>query len=163
MQEKQSKKCDVKNQHYVPQFYLKNFSTDKKNIGAFVIENYKYVTSASIKHQSSEDYSYSENPDIERDLGALERDAKIVIDTISGNPKVKLNSKNAYTLYLFTMIQQGRTLANANFVQNQINATTREILKIIYIFIKRHFYTDILLVKLILSNYPYQAGIHRYS
>lgn len=106
MQEKQSKKCNVKNQYYVPQFYLKNFSKDKKNIGAFVIENCKYVASASIKHQSSEDYFYSENPDIERDLGALERDAKIVIDTISGNPKVKLNSKNAYTLYLFTMIQQ---------------------------------------------------------
>lgn len=130
MQEKQSKKCNVKNQHYVPQFYLKNFSKDKKNIGAFVIENCKYVASASIKHQSSEDYFYSENPDIERDLGALERNAKIVIDTISGNPKVKLNSKNAYTLYLFTMIQQGRTLANANFAQNHINATTREIIKI---------------------------------
>lgn len=37
MHGRQQKKCNVKNQHYVPQFYLRNFSKDNKTVGTFIV------------------------------------------------------------------------------------------------------------------------------
>lgn len=35
--------------HFIPQFYLKNFSTNKKGIGMFLLDKRKFVANASIK------------------------------------------------------------------------------------------------------------------
>lgn len=130
MHGRQQKKCSVKNQHYVPQFYLRNFSKDNKTVGTFILKSCQYVKSASIKHQSCGDYFYSTNCRVEMNLGEIEKDAKRVIDLIIKNPKEKLSKEDAYSLYLFTMIQQGRTLANAKSIQKHANVTIREVLKI---------------------------------
>jgi Protein of unknown function (DUF4238) len=50
--------ADNKNQHFVPQFYLRNFSTDeeKQSIGLFNFARSTAVGNASIRNQCSRDY-----------------------------------------------------------------------------------------------------------
>lgn len=123
------KKGKTKNQHYVPQFYQRYFSNDGKNIGAYIIDKDKPVDHADIKHQSSEDYFYSENMKIEDALCDMEGMAAKVIDQILDNPKVVLSKEDSYTIYAFTMIQIGRTLAKANFLQESADKFARLMLK----------------------------------
>lgn len=113
----QTKKGETKNQHYVPQFYQRYFSNDEATIGAYIIDKNKAIDKAGIKHQASEDYFYSENMKIEGALGDMEGLAATVIDKVLDNPKTSLSNEESYTLYAFTMIQIGRTLAQANFIQ----------------------------------------------
>lgn len=126
---KQEKKGETKNQHYVPQFYQRYFSIDNKNIGAYVISCGKNILSAPIKNQSSGDYFYSENMEIEHALGGMERLAKGVIDKIIANPKGHLTKEEQYTLYSFTMMQEGRTLAHVNLIQEHADTVLSNLMK----------------------------------
>lgn len=49
---------DKKNQHYIPKFYLRNFSYDgnKNQIGVFNIFNNIYVQQAKLKTQGSKNF-----------------------------------------------------------------------------------------------------------
>ena len=124
-----AKKGETKNQHYVPQFYQRNFSVDGKTIGAYILEKEKAVEQAPIKHQSSEDYFYSENMKIEEALSGMEGMASDVIAKILAEPKTVRSKEERYTIYSFVMIQIGRTLAQANFLQETADKTARMMLK----------------------------------
>ena len=115
------KKASTKNQHYVPQFYLRNFSDDGSTVGAYLIGQDKYVPLAGIKHQASADYFYSANMRIEEALGGLEGLASEVIKQVVSNPKAKLNGQDAMALYVFTMIQIGRTPAFVKQLEEHAN------------------------------------------
>ena len=56
-----------KNQHYVPQCYLKSFSSMENNtlISLYNIKNNKLVESTPIKHQCSKSYFYSQDLSLE--------------------------------------------------------------------------------------------------
>lgn len=126
---KSEKKGQTKNQHYVPQFYQRYFSIDSKTIGVYVINSDKNIFSAPIKNQSSGDYFYSENMKIEHALGKIEELSKRVIDKINSNPKGHLTQEEESILYTFTMLQNGRTLAQANLIQEYTNTTLRNLVK----------------------------------
>lgn len=63
-----------KNQHYVPQFYLKNFSRngDRKTINLFNPKKELFVKGASIKNQSSKDFFYGKDGSVEEGLSQIE-------------------------------------------------------------------------------------------
>lgn len=117
----EEKKASTKNQHFVPQFYQRNFSVDGKMIGTYLINQDKYVPTASIKHQASADYFYSANMKIEEALGSLEALASNAINSIIATPKAKLEGKDAMALYVFTMIQIGRTPAFVKQLEENAN------------------------------------------
>ena len=117
----EKKKASTKNQHYVPQFYQRNFSNDEKSIGIYLLNQKKYVPTAAIKHQASSDYFYSQNLKIEDALGFLENLAAIVIEKIKQNPTQKLKNEDAMALYVFTMIQIGRTQAFVRMMTDNAN------------------------------------------
>ena len=125
----EEKKGETKNQHYVPQFYQRNFSSNGKTIGAFIVDKDKSIPQASIKHQASADYFYSENMNIEGALGDMEELASGVISEVIANPKVKLTDEKAFTLYTFTMIQLGRTLAQANLIQENYSKMAKMMMR----------------------------------
>ena len=55
--------ADKKRQHYVPRFYLKNFSinSEGKAIGIYNVEKCKFIPSGSLKSQAYENYFYGED------------------------------------------------------------------------------------------------------
>lgn len=55
-----------KNQHFVPQVYLRSFSTDKRSINAYNINRKKYIEQASIKGQCSKDFFYGKDLTLEK-------------------------------------------------------------------------------------------------
>ena len=119
---KMEKKADTKNQHYVPQFYQRNFSiNEKRTIGVYLFAQNKYIPTAAIKHQASADYYYSTNMKIEEALGALEKLAATAIDKIKQAPICKLADKDAMALYVFTMIQISRTPAFVKMLTDNVN------------------------------------------
>lgn len=106
-----------KNQHYVPQFYLKNFSDDGKMIGVYILKDKKYISKAPIKNQASKDYMYSKDPTMENALGNLEGLTDELTKRILVNPKLKLDEKDREVLLTFTLIQLGRTVSRTDDLQ----------------------------------------------
>lgn len=125
----ETKKGETKNQHYVPQFYQKNFSTNGKTIGAYNISKDINIEKAAIKHQASGDYFYSANMKIEGALGNMEAKASNIIESIIENPQTKLSKVEIYTLYAFTMIQLGRTLSQVKMIQENYNKMAKLVIR----------------------------------
>ena len=75
-----------KNQHYVPQFYQRRFSPDGKSIGSYIIEQERKIDQASIKHQASRDFFYTNETErknnLEASLGALEAMTQKVMEKL---------------------------------------------------------------------------------
>lgn len=124
---KQKKKAETKNQHYVPQFYLRYFSVDKKNVEAYILKSGKNIPSAPIKGQASRDYFYSDNMEMEKVLSNLEACAKKVLDKIIAAPTEPLSKEDKDTLFDFTMIQLGRTEVQAIFVKRWYEVVERSL------------------------------------
>lgn len=63
-----------KNQHFVPQFYLRNFSKyqDEKTIGLFNPKQKLFIPSTSIKNQSAKNFFYGKDGIIEEGLSQIE-------------------------------------------------------------------------------------------
>lgn len=127
----EEKKAETKNQHYVPQFYQRFFSSDPnhKTIGAYAIKQRKYIPMAPIKNQSSGDYIYSDNQKIEDALGKMEDLAAEVLKKIISDPKAVLLKEDCYTVYAFTFMQIGRTLDRANFLQESTEVSLKTLIK----------------------------------
>lgn len=107
-----------KNQHYVPQQYLRNFSWDKRKlINLFNINlSNKFsdlnscIKTGSISGQCSEDYFYGKDLVIEKNFQNLERDgSRIITEIINNNTAPKLYTADHYTLLIYTLFQQART------------------------------------------------------
>lgn len=60
--------------HYIPQFYLRNFSTDneKSKIGIYNLNNSVFSYKAQIRHQAKEKLFYGNDDIVESGLGNLE-------------------------------------------------------------------------------------------
>ncbi len=105
-----------KNQHYVPQFFLKNFSSDKKSVSSFLIGPEKLLSCVSIKNQCSKDYFY---PDAgyERRLSELECRCREIINGIVTGQKTKLSEGEKSWLRAFVLMQKSRTQHEATIVR----------------------------------------------
>ena len=122
--------AEKKNQHYVPQFYQRNFSVDGKTTGVFVLGSSKYISASPIKNQASADYFYSKNLKIEDAISKLEAFANEAINSVLANPyDSKLSEKNKDALYVFVIIQFGRTLSQTKKLEAAIDALSKETLR----------------------------------
>lgn len=122
--------AEKKNQHYVPQFYQRNFSVDGKTTGVFVLGSSKYIPASPIKNQASADYFYSKNLKIEDAISKLEAFANEAINCVLANPyDSKLSEKNKDALYVFVIIQLGRTLSQTKKLEAAIDALSKETLR----------------------------------
>lgn len=122
-----------KNQHYVPQFYQRRFSPDGKTIGSYIIEQERKIDIAPIKHQASHDYFYTKETEqknnVENSLGKLEAMTQKVMEKVDANPRNALDKIDDSTLYVFTILQLGRTVAHANIIQNTAETVVKQLLK----------------------------------
>lgn len=102
---------DNKNHHYVPQFYLKNFSFENNSaqIGVFNTESTVYRQAVPIRSQASADYYYGKNNEIEKWLSENEnRIAKSFKNILETNGNEILQVKELKDLKSFIVLTEKR-------------------------------------------------------
>ena len=103
------------NQHYVPEFYLKNFSQNGKQIFVFdkVVQKHFSSSISSVASQQSF-YDNSANESIENEIGMLETKTgsvlKDLIESLINNQFLKIDNKQKDILIQFIWLQMNRTL-----------------------------------------------------
>lgn len=98
-----------KNQHYVPQFLLKNFSSDKKSISMCLKESGRILDNGSIRDQCSKPYFYPDQ-DYEKALGQFEGECHMAIEKVLSNRSQALTQRDFLVLKSFLLLQKVRTL-----------------------------------------------------
>lgn len=109
-----------KNQHYVPQFYLRNFSKDGKTIGCCYVngDNSKHIEAAPIKSQAAEDYFYSRDTRLETEFSKLEGKANDIIRKILSTDFRMLSCLDKSFIKQFIIFQSIRTPNIAKAYEN---------------------------------------------
>lgn len=102
-----------KNQHFIPQVYLKQFSSDGKSIELCIKKTLEYRSNAAIKKQSSSNYFYGKDLEIENFLGSMETDFGAILRKLSRGSIEALSSDDHEFLFGYTFLQWGRTEAGA--------------------------------------------------
>jgi hypothetical protein len=105
--------AEKKSQHYVPQFYLRNFSIGEKCIGLFNLRSSKIVPQAGIKDQACGDYFYGRDLFLENRLMKLEGEVSRIFRNIKERRLLPARgSHDQRTLCLYVMFQDSRTTAS---------------------------------------------------
>ena len=102
----------AKKQHYIPQCYLRAFSTSasRRTIGVFVLRTGHYFSSASIKDQAQQLYLYGKDQTIENVNGQLEGGVTPIIRAvIENNALPPMYSEDLHALLTFAVHLRSRT------------------------------------------------------
>jgi len=125
----QNKKTSNKKQHFVPQFYLRNFSSDKFNVGVFHLKTCEMKLSP-ISSTCQESYFYGKDGEFESLLEKIDDNhAKTVKKTIESKSVPKYASNDYIGLLEFLLVLHARTLIERQFVSNMGNAFCEHYLK----------------------------------
>ena len=89
----------TKNQHYVPQSYLKCFSPDNSSIGTLCIEEGRCIEKAPIKGQAKKEWFYDRNNEIENSFSEVEGVFLQNRQSIAQNPQNKLTCYQWEVMY----------------------------------------------------------------
>lgn len=122
--------ADNKNHHYVPRFYLRNFSPSGKSIDLFNINSQRQIKNAPIKGQCCRDYFYGKNPESEKSISAVEGEVAQLFRII--NEQVRLPhyfTAGHFLLCFHIATQAGRTQYAADAINEVTDGMMREILK----------------------------------
>ncbi len=109
----------LRSQHYVPKFYLKNFSFqhDRKSISIWVIEPPKYVERGSIANQACRNYFYGQDNNIEDALSQIESHVAPIIRAAIENHQIPPRESELHlTLLAFLISLSLRTKYQADEV-----------------------------------------------
>lgn len=101
-----------KNQHYVPQCYLRQFSASdtSSSINLFNIDSGKFIQGAPIKNQCSKNYFYGDDLVLEKAFQPIEGQYSTVVKQIK-SPGYKLVDEDREFLKSFWLLQYLRTEA----------------------------------------------------
>lgn len=125
---------EKKNHHYVPQFYLRSFSIDEKQVavGLYLHEKNIFTTTA-ISNIASKKYLYGKDNIIENALAQLEGDIATLFKIwIPGFYPPSVNSPAFNAVKHFILIQLFRTIKAGKGLSEGLNAGFQSILKIMH-------------------------------
>jgi hypothetical protein len=123
---------EKKKQHFVPQFYMRNFSadTEKKKVSLYNFGSEKRIDDIPIKDQNYDDYFYGKDGEIEDALGLIEgKAADVIADIISRSELPARMSDGHITLLIFALFQAGRTPTAAAEIEELSEKLMKEIMK----------------------------------
>lgn len=112
----------TKNQHYVPQSYLRCFSQNNSSIGVYRVEEGRCFENASIKGQAKKEWFYDRDNEIEKSFSEIEGLFLQNRQSIANAPKAKLSRDQWEILYQDMIVQLMRTPNMANKVNSIIDA-----------------------------------------
>lgn len=124
---------DKKNQHYIPKFYLRNFSylNNKKQIGVFNILSEFYYPKANLKHQGSKNFFYGVDGVVEDNLSVIEGDlARVIKVILETNQLPKKESDEHIDLLFFVALTDLRNpvrIEGAKMMFQEMAARIREL------------------------------------
>lgn len=89
---------EKKNQHYIPKFYLRNFSFkgNKKQIGIYNLNSSFFYSTAKLKTQGSQDFFYGYDGVIEDNLSKIEGVLASTIHEVIQESKIPKNDSDSY-------------------------------------------------------------------
>ena len=113
---------EYKKQHYVPQFYLKRFSTDGKRINIWNMQRKKIIYSGSLKAQCYKDYFYGKQLGVEKIIGeTIEGAVASIFENIEKHSILpEPISAEHFALVIYMLVQYGRTKYAADSL-NEVN------------------------------------------
>lgn len=100
---------DNKNQHYVPQFYLKLFADIYGNFNVFSLENEVIHENVPYKDQCQKDYFYGSDLRFENKFRDMEAEWKPLFDKLLNEEEI--NGDDVKRIKQFAVYQRERTLA----------------------------------------------------
>ena len=115
--------------HFVPQFYLRNFSADGSSVGTFVLKKNRFVESASISGQCQRAYFYGRDQVREKSFKSFEDEwAPIFKDIISSREAFSVFTPEHLFFLLFVVMQKGRTVAAAHELEEMSDKMAKAML-----------------------------------
>lgn len=123
---------DKKNQHFVPKFYLRNFSylNNKKQIGLYNTRNHLYIERAKLKKQGSRDFFYGTDGIIEDGLSEIEGHlAEVIKKIIESDERLNLNQEDYLTLLTFIVLTDLRNPTRIVGFANMMNKMREKLLE----------------------------------
>ncbi|HLO42895.1 MAG TPA: DUF4238 domain-containing protein [Leadbetterella sp.] len=117
-----SLKTQKKNQHYIPKFYLRNFSylQNGKQIGLFNLISGKYFPTGKLKTQGSKPFFYGYDGVIEEALSKIEdKISKTIQDIIKTQSLPQKNSLDQENLLMFVALTHLRNPVIINSITEQ--------------------------------------------
>lgn len=119
-----------KNHHYVPRFYLRNFSRSGKSVDLFNIDSNQLIKNAPIKGQCCGDYFYGKNLEHEKSLSAAEGEVATLFKTINEQLRLPHYFTAGHLLLCFHIATQGaRTQYAADVMDEITDGMWKEVLK----------------------------------
>jgi hypothetical protein len=119
---------EQKRQHFVPQFYLRNFSVDpnRKLICLYALRSGVLKRDVPIKEQGYEDYYYGKDNGVESALGKLEQVVSpIIARALTDNLLPTPGSADHAALLKFVILQHDRTPARAAVLNEAMEKTIK--------------------------------------
>ena len=121
---------EKKKQHFVPQFYMRNFSADpgKRFFSLYHLDSGKRIDGVPIKDQNYHDYFYGKDGKIEDALAILEHASSVVIARVLADDALpERMSEEFVTLHLFVLFQANRTAVSAKQLDEQLGKYVKEL------------------------------------
>lgn len=107
-----------KRQHYVPQFYLRNFVREDNKFTIFNIKSEKIIENVPYRKQCYEDYYYGDDEVWEEKLGAVESSVALIIAKINEQSNYYPDVEEIKILKKFILYQRYRTIRNKDNLLN---------------------------------------------
>ncbi len=105
-------------QHFVPKFYLRNFSNDSKSVGSYIFSKRKLIANASIEKICGRKFLYGEDLHVEDWFMALEGKWANIIRQIISTGKLCLDYNSWAYILMFIYLSDVRTGYHADLFSN---------------------------------------------
>ena len=121
---------DNKYQHFVPQFYLRNFSENGRSIGGYLLKERKFIPHMPIKDMCGRDYLYGEDLELEKWFSRLESNWAVLLRKIIDQIDLSLSYEEWAYLYMFVFLTDARNGFMADSANDMTTKTAQLIAKI---------------------------------
>lgn len=117
-------------QHYVPKFYLRNFSDNLNAIDTFNLTNAKYIQNASIKDMCQRHNFYGADNRIENFLNeVIETKACLLIRQVLETNEFPQTMQDYVHLFMFLLVSEARNLKVAESANHTVDMLAKAILE----------------------------------
>lgn len=116
------------NQHYIPKFYQRLFSKNKKSTGKYLVDQGKYILNSSIKDTGANDYYYGKNEFIENMFMEIEGISSLIIKDIIQSNIIPPYSSGAYDMLLLFVAALEARVQKSGDNQNQFLSSLTKVM-----------------------------------